>query len=73
MHLVSLRNQRVRVGGRAFRFRAGETIHTENSHKYDLAELAARAARCGLRMAEWWTDEHEYFAVAYLTAGRARL
>jgi dimethylhistidine N-methyltransferase len=72
MHLVSLREQRVRVGGRAFRFRAGETIHTENSHKYDPAELAARATRCGLRAVEWWTDERGYFAVAYFTADRAR-
>jgi uncharacterized SAM-dependent methyltransferase len=68
MHLVSLREQRARVAGRVFRFRAGETIHTECSYKYDLLDLAARAARCGLRAAEWWTDDRDYFAVCYLTA-----
>jgi dimethylhistidine N-methyltransferase len=70
MHLVSQREQRVWVGGRVFRFRAGETIHTENSHKYDPAELADRAARCGLRAVERWTDARDYFAVAYFTADR---
>ena len=68
MHLVSLADQRVRVGDAEFRFRAGETIHTENSYKYDLAELNQRAARCGLRTDEVWTDERQYFAVLYLTA-----
>ncbi len=68
MHLVSATAQRVRVGDRTFEFRAGESIHTENSYKYDLAELAARAADCGLRADETWTDESGYFAVLYLTA-----
>jgi dimethylhistidine N-methyltransferase len=68
MHLVSVRAQRVRVGPAAFDFRAGETIHTENSYKYDVGELADRAAGCGLRLDEAWTDEQNYFAVLYLTA-----
>jgi dimethylhistidine N-methyltransferase len=68
MHLVSDGAQRVRVCGRAFDFRPGESIHTENSHKYDVTEFAARAAACGLRLDETWTDEQNYFAVLYLTA-----
>jgi dimethylhistidine N-methyltransferase len=68
MHLVSERRQRVRVGPTAFDFRPGETIHTENSHKYDVRELADRAAACGLHLAETWTDERSYFAVLGLTA-----
>ena len=56
MHLVSLAGQQVRIGDAEFRFRAGETIHTENSYKYDLAELKSRAARCGLRTDDVWTD-----------------
>ena len=31
MHLVSLDNQIVRVGGEAFSFQNGEMIHTEDS------------------------------------------
>jgi dimethylhistidine N-methyltransferase len=68
MHLVSVAEQRVRIGAATFDFRAGESIHTENSYKYDLAELAARAERCGLRLDEAWTDAQNYFAVLYLTA-----
>lgn len=68
MHLVSERRQRVRVGPAAFDFRPGETIHTENSHKYDVQEVADRAAGCGLHLAATWTDERSYFAVLGLTA-----
>jgi dimethylhistidine N-methyltransferase len=67
MHLVSVGAQRVRVGPAVFAFRAGESIHTENSYKYDLGELADRAARCGLRLDETWTDAQHYFAVLYLS------
>jgi L-histidine N-alpha-methyltransferase len=68
MHLVSNRQQRVRVGSTVIDFRPGESIHTENSHKYDVKELAARAAACGLRLDSQWTDDHNYFAVLDLTA-----
>jgi uncharacterized SAM-dependent methyltransferase len=36
MHLVSLREQVVTVGGGRFAFQAGETIHTESSRNYDI-------------------------------------
>lgn len=68
MHLVSAIAQRVRIGKAVFDFRAGESIHTENSYKYDIAEFADRAAACGLRLDETWTDARDYFAVLYLTA-----
>jgi dimethylhistidine N-methyltransferase len=68
MHLVSAADQQVRIGDRSFTFRTGESIRTENSYKYDVAELVQRAAACGLRADETWTDENRYFAVLYLTA-----
>jgi dimethylhistidine N-methyltransferase len=68
MHLVSEVDQRVRIGPMTFRFRAGESVHTENSYKYDVGELAERATRCGLRLDETWTDARNYFAVLYFTA-----
>ncbi|MFI4962148.1 MAG: L-histidine N(alpha)-methyltransferase, partial [Hyphomicrobiales bacterium] len=34
MHLASLKRQMVKVAGETVDFRAGETIHTENSYKY---------------------------------------
>jgi len=68
MHLRSRVAQRVSVGGVAFDFRAGETIHTENSHKYDVRELTARALACGWRVEAVWTDPRDYFAVLSLVA-----
>jgi L-histidine Nalpha-methyltransferase len=68
MHLVSAGDQQVRIGDRTFAFRTGESIRTENSYKYDVAELIERAAGCGLHAEETWTDENRYFAVMYLSA-----
>ena len=68
MHLVSAADQQVRVGDRTFAFRTGESIRTESSYKYDVGELMQRAAACGLRADETWTDENRFFAVLYLTA-----
>jgi dimethylhistidine N-methyltransferase len=67
MHLVSTRAQQVQVAGAAFEFGAGESIHTENSYKYCVADFAARVLGCGLRLVETWTDPRKYFAVLYLT------
>ncbi|HEX3316000.1 MAG TPA: L-histidine N(alpha)-methyltransferase [Gemmataceae bacterium] len=68
MHLVSAADQQVRIDGRTFAFRTGESIRTESSYKYDVDELIQRAAACGLQADETWTDENGYFAVLYLTA-----
>ena len=67
MHLASAVAQTVRVAGRPFWFAAGETIHTENSYKYDLGNFAALAAGAGLAVREIWTDEKRRFSVQYLT------
>ena len=67
MHLRSLEAQTLHVGGRAFSFRPGETIHTENSYKYAPDGLAAVAARAGLRRRSRWTDPDGWFAVELYT------
>ena len=36
MHLASTKRQKVRIGDTTIEFRAGETIHTENSYKYSV-------------------------------------
>jgi dimethylhistidine N-methyltransferase len=66
MHLVSLKDQRVRVGGTAFGFRGGETIHTENSYKYSVDEFKALAESAGFEPVRCWTDDKRRFAVHYL-------
>jgi dimethylhistidine N-methyltransferase len=67
MHLVSRRDQVVRVGGVPFVFATGESIHTENSCKYSLPALADLAGAGGFAVERVWTDERQYFSVAYLT------
>lgn len=69
MHLESLVDQQVTIGGRRFAFRAGETIHTELSYKYTLDGFAALAARAGLKIEQVWTDPASLFAVVYLETG----
>ena len=63
MHLASLKRQKVRVAGETIDFRAGETIHTENSYKYSIDSLNALAGGVGWRQIQAWTDPKKYFAV----------
>ncbi len=67
MHLVSLRDQTARVRDREFTFDVGETIHTENSHKYSVEQFAELAGRAGFRLDESWTDDRKLFGVLYFT------
>jgi L-histidine N-alpha-methyltransferase len=62
MHLVATRDVEFAVSGRRFRFARGESIHTENSHKYP-----ERGGRVLLLAGGWtpiaeWTDAAEDFA-----------
>ena len=68
MHLVTSSPQAVTVGGTRFDFAAGESIHTENSHKFDRDSLAALAAEAGFAVETVWTDSRDWFAVAALVA-----
>jgi dimethylhistidine N-methyltransferase len=66
MHLVSLRDQSVTIAGRRVEFRAGETIHTENSYKYTRAQIQALAHASGFSLQRQWTDDRGYFSVNLL-------
>ena len=68
MHLISRRAQTARVLGRRFSFRAGETIHTENSYKYSLERFIALARGSGWTPRESWTDSAGMFSVHALVA-----
>ncbi len=67
MHLVSRIDQTVRIDGVPVRFAAGETIHTENSYKYELGEFAKLAALAGFQVRRVWTDPRQLFSVQFLT------
>ena len=70
MHLASLKRQKVKVAGETIDFRAGETIHTENSYKYSVESLAALARGVGWIPARSWTDADKYFSIqAFTLAG----
>lgn len=63
MHLEAVRDVAFTISGQRFAFRAGETIHTENSHKY-----GHRDSRLMLRAAGWgvvaeWIDERQWFSI----------
>ena len=68
MHLVAARDLAFTIAGRRFHMAAGETIHTENSHKYD-----ARSARQLLAAGGWtpvreWTDADGLFSLVLADA-----
>jgi dimethylhistidine N-methyltransferase len=67
MHLVSRDAQTVQVAGEPVTFARGESIWTESSYKYDLAELETLAAAGGFAVGRVWVDPAEWFAVLYLT------
>ncbi|HVV43420.1 MAG TPA: L-histidine N(alpha)-methyltransferase [Nitrobacter sp.] len=68
MHLISKRPQTVRILGRSFAFRAGESIHTESSYKYSLARLRTLATGSGWTPTASWTDPEGMFSVHALRA-----
>jgi dimethylhistidine N-methyltransferase len=65
MHLISLRDQQVRVGSRRFAIARDEFIVTEHSHKYSLRQFGELAASAGFRTVDAWTDEKGWFSVQY--------
>ncbi|MBU1360866.1 MAG: L-histidine N(alpha)-methyltransferase [Gammaproteobacteria bacterium] len=72
MHLVSRRAQTVSIEGQEFTFDEGESIHTENSHKFTVDGLRALAVRAGFRPAAVWTDPERLFSVHWLESPTAQ-
>jgi dimethylhistidine N-methyltransferase len=70
MHLASRVRQQVGVCGRGIEFRAGETIHTENSYKFTIESFGALARGSGWTPVEAWTDADGYFSVQALRAAK---
>ena len=70
-HLVSRREQQVKVARANVKFRADEAIQVEYSCKYSLEDFAALAARAGLAVKRVWTDPQRMFSVQYLVRAGA--
>ncbi len=72
MHLEAVRDVSFTIDGERFAFARGQTIHTENSHKFGF-----RDARLLLRSAGWavvgeWTDHDDWFALILAEAEAPR-
>jgi dimethylhistidine N-methyltransferase len=63
MHLVATRAVAFRICGRPFAMKAGDSIHTESSHKYDgrMARMLLRAG--GWEPVEEWQDADGLFSL----------
>ena len=66
MYLVSRADQIVTAAGHSFAFKAGERLHTENSHKFTLASLGRLTADAGWCIADHWISPAPQFGVFML-------
>lgn len=70
MHLEAKRSVSFEVDGRGFVMAAGETIHTENSHKYGPRDARLLLAAGGWTVMREWCDPADLFGL-YLAEARA--
>jgi L-histidine N-alpha-methyltransferase len=68
MHLEATRDVAFEVAGRPFAMASGETIHTENSHKYGERDARLLLLAGGWTPVEEWTDEEARFALVLARA-----
>ncbi|HCW88637.1 MAG TPA: L-histidine N(alpha)-methyltransferase [Marinobacter sp.] len=69
MHLVCQRDTPVRIGQEQTTLPAGQSIHTENSYKYQPEAFRRLASSAGFEPVDCWTDDNHWFAVHLLKAG----
>jgi uncharacterized SAM-dependent methyltransferase len=65
MHLVSTRQQLVRIDGvdLEIEFKSGEWIWTESSYKYEPDQVVSEGRLAGFTDAQQWIDEDARFAL----------
>jgi len=63
MHLAATEDIAFEVSGRRFALTAGETIHTENSHKFDPRSQNTLLLAGGWTPARRWTDSQDRFSL----------
>ena len=68
MHLEALENIVFEVSGRRFRMSKGETIHTENSHKFDLRSQNTLLLAGGWTPIAEWEDGNGDFSIVLAEA-----
>lgn len=63
MHLKATKDMQFNIGGDKYAMRSGETIHTENSHKYNVDEAQTLLRAAGWSPIKCWSDEKDYFSI----------
>jgi dimethylhistidine N-methyltransferase len=63
MHLVSRVARTVMVGGRPVHFARDESIHTENSYKYQPERMRTMIEAAGWTVSKTWSDSNGLFAL----------
>lgn len=66
MHLEARRDVGFTVSGERFEMREGETIHTENSHKFSVESFSRLADEAGLSVSDHWSDPSQHFTLYWL-------
>ena len=72
MHLEAVTDATFTIENRSFSFRKGETIHTENSHKYGPRDARLLLHAGGWSVAKEWTDPEDRFALILAQVEPAR-
>ncbi len=73
MHLEAMRDVTFSIAGQCFGLKVGDTIHTENSHKYGVRDARLLLKAGGWAVREEWTDEQNQFALILAKAEAPRL
>lgn len=68
MHLISRCHQQIHIRGERFDFAEGESLHTENSHKFTMQSVRQLARAAGFRPGPVWTDRYGFFSLHWLRA-----
>jgi len=63
MHLIANQSCTVSWPGGERHFAAGESIHTENSHKFELDSVVRLLNRGGFEVKKQWVDPQQWFSV----------
>jgi dimethylhistidine N-methyltransferase len=67
MHLRAKKPTVIRIGDKEFSFRKGETLHTENSHKYSIERFKQLIEPTSWRLNHVWTDDKGWYAACLLS------
>jgi L-histidine N-alpha-methyltransferase len=63
MHLEAVRDTSFTVAGVGFSMKRGDTIHTENSHKYGYRDSRLLLRAAGWGVVKEWTDDQQWFSI----------